>query len=158
MVGLLEVGWIGRAHGLQGQVTVKLTTTEESRLAPGAELEAGDRTLTVVTSRKHQERWIVAFEGVTDRPGAEALRGSVLMAEPLDDADDPDALWVHELVGAEVIDTSGAPVGVVESVLQNPASDLLVLSTGALVPLTFVTGWVERPRRLAIDPPAGLLD
>ncbi len=158
MADLLEVGWIGKAHGLRGEVTVKLTTTEASRLAPGSELRSGERTLRVVGSRRHQDRWIVAFEGVADRNAAEALRGSVLVAEPLEDDGDPDALWIHELVGAEVIDTTGAPVGVVESVEANPASDLLVLDTGTLVPLTFVTGWVERPRRLGIDPPPGLVD
>jgi 16S rRNA processing protein RimM len=77
----------------------------------------------------------------------------VLAAEPLDD---PDELWVHELVGATVVEVGGAERGRVESVLANPASDLLVLDSGALVPLTFV---VERTEgRIVIDPPEGLFD
>jgi hypothetical protein len=44
------------------------------------------------------------------------------------------------------------------SVLDNPASDVLELDSGALVPLTFVTGWAQRPDRLRIDPPAGLAE
>lgn len=163
---LLVVGRIGRAHGLRGDVVVALTTTEASRLDPGTTLSAlvpvaggggsQERSLVVRASRPHQKRWIVAFEGVTTREGAEALQGTELRAEPVDD--DPDALWVHELIGAEVVDGEGTVRGRVEAVQDNPASDLLVLDTGHLVPLTFVVGWDERPSRLRVDAPAGLFD
>jgi 16S rRNA processing protein RimM len=39
----------------------------------------------------------------------------------------------------------------------NPASDLMVLDSGALVPLTFVVA-VEANRRVEIDPPEGLFE
>jgi 16S rRNA processing protein RimM len=42
------------------------------------------------------------------------------------------------------------------SVVANPASDLLELDDGALVPLRFVTEHV--PGRITVDAPAGLLD
>jgi 16S rRNA processing protein RimM len=95
----------------------------------------------------------VAFDGVTDRSAAEALQGVVLMAEPIDD---PGALWVHDLVGAEVVDAGGTRLGTVAAVEANPASDLLVLDGGGLVPLTFLVS--SSPGRLVVDPPAGLLD
>jgi 16S rRNA processing protein RimM len=137
-------------------VVVALTTTEAGRVAPGSRLVAGDRTFVVVKSRPHQKHHLVFFEGVTDRNAAEALQGTELRAEAVDD--DPDALWVHELVGAEVVEVDGTPRGTVEAVQANPASDLLVLDSGALVPLRFVVGWDERPVRLRIDPPAGLFE
>jgi 16S rRNA processing protein RimM len=46
--------------------------------------------------------------------------------------------------------------GRVESVQANPAADLLVLDSGALVPMVFV---VEvGPGRIVVDPPAGLFE
>jgi 16S rRNA processing protein RimM len=150
------VGRITKAHGLKGDAVVALLTTEHERVDPGSTLWAGDRPLVVVSSRPHQDRWIVRFEGVDDREAADALRGP-LTATPLE-ADDPDALWVHELIGAEVVDVEGHSRGRVDTVQANPASDLLVLDDGALVPLTFVVGWIERPRVLQIDPPVGLFD
>ena len=90
---------------------------------------------------------------MVDHAGAEGLRGAVLSAEPLDD---PDALWVHQLVGSEVVDTDGGAHGAVVAVEANPASDLLVLESGALVPLRFVVE--SGPGRVVVDPPAGLLD
>lgn len=127
-------------------------------MRPGSRLVAGDRTLVVAASRPHRDRWIVAFEGVETRTEAEALVGAVLRAEPPAIDDDPDALWVHELIGAEVVDAAGVARGRVAAVVANPASDLLELEDGALVPLTFVVGWIERPRTLRIDPPPGLFD
>ena len=147
---MLEIGRIVKPHGLTGEVIVTLTTNRTDRLRAGAVL--GD--LEVVAARPHQHRWIVSFAGVVDREGAEALRGRVLTAEPV--GDDPDALWVHELIGSRVVDVSGTTLGTVESVEANPASDLLVLDGGGLVPLRFV---VERTsERIVVDIPEGLLE
>lgn len=76
-----------------------------------------------------------------------------MLAEPIED---PDALFVHDLIGAEVVEVSGRSHGHVASVEANPASDLLVLESGALVPLVFVVG--RELGRLVVDPPAGLLE
>ena len=110
-------------------------------------------TSKVVRSSPHQGRWIVAFAGVDDRDAAERLRGVVLRAEALDEQG---TLWVHELIGAEVVDAAGTVHGRVEAVQANPASDLLVLEDGRLVPLTFVVSSGEG--RVVIDPPPGLME
>jgi len=153
---LLEVGRIDKAQGLRGEVVVTLTTTELARLAPGSQLFAGDRPVVVAASRPHQHRWVVRFEGCTTREQAEELARAVLRAEAPAETD-PDDLWVHELVGSVVVEVDGVERGVVEAVQDNPASDLLVLDSGALVPLTFVTGRDERGR-VVVDVPAGLFD
>ena len=145
---------MGRAHGIRGEVAVTLVTDRVERVAPGATLWVGERRLEVEASRPHQGRFLVHFAGVGDRSAAEALHGEVLTAEPLDD---PEALWVHDLVGSEVVAAAdGARLGVVEAVEANTASDLLVLEGGGLVPLTFLVR-VEAGR-LVVDAPTGLLD
>ncbi len=151
---LLEVGRIDKPHGLRGEVVVTLTTNRLERIASGAELHTDQGWLTVVASRPHQHRWIVQFAKVTDRSAAEGLRGLRLDAEPLDDASE---LWVHELVGSEVVDADGVVRGVVELLEANPASDLLVLDTGHLVPVRFVVGRPDAGR-LHVDVPDGLFD
>lgn len=152
----LLVGRITKAHGLRGEVVVQLLSSEaDVRLAPGAELTTPEGpSLRVEAARPHQDRWIVRFAGVGSREAADALRGTELLGEPLDVED---ALWVHELVGATVVDAAGAACGTVAAVVANPADDLLELDGGALVPVTFVVGW-DDAGRLVIDPPAGLLD
>ena len=152
MTRLLEVGRIGRAHGLRGEVVVSLTTDRVERLAAGSVLDTAKGALEVVASRPYKNGHIVQFGGVGDRDSAEALCGTMLLAEPLDD---PDALWVHELIGSTVALVSGEEVGVVVAVEANPASDLLVLDTGDLVPLTFAV--LRADSTIVIDPPRGLL-
>lgn len=152
---MLEVGRVVKAHGIRGEVIVDLVSNRpDVRLAPGSVLSSDRGDFEVLTATPHQGRWIVAFAGIPDRTTAETLRGTVLSAEPL--ADEDDALWVHELIGSEVVDVAGRSYGPVEAVESNPASDLLVLSGERLVPLVFVKA--KSPGRVVIDPPAGLLD
>ncbi len=113
------------------------------------------RTLTVEASRPFQDRWIVQFEGIFDRTEAERLRGLELEAEPVDV---PGEMWVHELIGATVHDAEGTELGTVSAVEANPASDLLVLEGGGLIPLRFVTERDAAAGRLVVDIPEGLLD
>lgn len=152
----LEVGRITKAFGVKGDVLVALSTDRTSRLDPGAVLSTDRGDLTVVTSSPHQDRWIVHFEGVDDRDVAETWRGVLLRAEPVVGDHDDDTLWVHELIGATVVLADGTAVGTVDEVQSNPASDLLVLDSGALVPVVFVTD--HEPGRITIDPPEGLLE
>lgn len=150
---LLEVGRIGRPHGVRGEVMVSLSSDRTERLASGSRLLCRGEWLTVVSAIPHTNRWRVRFEGVSDRSAAERLTSAPLLAEPLDD---PDALWVHELIGASVVDPDGTERGRCVSVVQNPAADLLELESGALVPVTFVTSIDQGVVR--IDPPAGLFE
>lgn len=161
----LEVGRIVRPHGLRGQVVVELWTNRTERMTEGSRLLAGEHELRVARCGPTApsggwSRWLVTFDGVATREAAEALRETVLSATPIDD---PDALWIHELIGAELVEPGGAPIGVVTAVEANPASDLLVLEDGRLIPLHFVSepgGPTEAGtrRRLVVDGPPGLLE
>lgn len=158
--GLLEVGRVAKAHGIKGDVVVELLSNRPERTEPGAELRTPEGAALVVDSARTLpvgkgpgQRWLVRFRGVADRAGAERLSGTPLLAAPLED---DGALWVHRLVGSTVVDASGRAHGTVTAVLANPASDLLELDGGQLVPLRFVTG--HTPGRIAVDVPAGLLD
>jgi len=163
----LEVGRIVKAHGIRGEVIVEAVSNRTERITPGSVLYAGERPMPIRRAGLHggpdpagrvsRARWIVSFEGVDDRNTAERLRDTVLTGDRLDyGEDDADELWVHELVGSDLYDPAGRVLGRVAAVEANPASDLLVLESGHLVPMVFV---VEAAAgRVVVDPPAGLLD
>jgi 16S rRNA processing protein RimM len=137
-------------------VVVQLWTDQTQRVDPGSELASARGTLTVVWSKPFgPDRYIVQFEDVADRTAAESLRGVELEAEPLDV---PDTLWVHDLVGATVRDTAGNELGRIEAVEANPASDLMVLESGGLIPIRFLTEHDATAHTVEVDIPEGLLD
>ncbi len=150
---MLEVGSIGRAHGLKGDVVVHLVTNRLERVEPGAILETKNGPVQVVTSRAQQGFFVVHFAGVDTRDAAEALNGLVLSAEPIDD---PDELWAHELVGSFAFDVAGNPLGLITALVANPASDLLEIDRGVLIPATFVVSC--EAGRVVVDPPVGLFE
>ncbi len=146
-----------RPHGLKGEVIVALLTNRTERLGRGSTLlvEEGEglRALEVTGSRAHQNRFLVSFAGVTTREEADLLRRAILLAEAVVDEE---ALFVHELIGCEVVELDGSSHGRVAAVQQNPASALLVGEEGWLVPLRFAVS--HEAGRIVVDTPAGLFE
>ena len=150
---LLEVGRVTKAHGIRGEVQVDLVTDRRERMVAGAVFDTDRGPLVIGSARPHQGKWLVLFDGYADRNRAETLAGVVLRAERVDD---PDALWVDELIGTEVVEVDGTRRGRVVSVVENPAHDLLELESGRLVPVVFIRsceGGVT-----TVDAPEGLFD
>lgn len=162
---MLDVGRIVRPHGLKGEVVVQLVTNRPERLEPGTVLYGAHRppaaseeaepdlALTVESARPFQKRYLVRFAHVSDVSEAERLRGVTLLAEPIDD---PGALFVHDLIGRELVEVGGRSRGRIASVEANPASDLLVGEDGWLVPLRFVVEVALN--KVVVDVPEGLFD
>lgn len=170
----LLVARIGKPHGLRGEVTVQVHTDDpERRLVPGArfatEAATGSgvpRELTVATTRVHRGIWLLGFDEVPDRTGAEGLRGTRLVLEDVDDAPaevDDDAWYEADLVGLTAYDPSGEVLGEVSGLRTGPQDQLVVrLADGhealvpfvhAIVPVVDVEGG-----RVVVDAPPGLLD
>lgn len=155
--GLLEVGRIGKPHGVKGDVFISFTSDVPQRQVVGAEfviVAAGEeKKLVIETIRPQQDRFVVHFEGVDDRNDAEKLTNKFLFAAPIDDAD---ALWVHQLIGSHVVDVKGESWGRCIGVLNNPAHDILEIEGGLLVPIPFVESCDGDTT--VINPPEGLRD
>jgi 16S rRNA processing protein RimM len=165
------VARIGKPHGLRGEVTVQLHTDDpESRFAVGTVLATRatpgsgvPRALTIRSTRVHQGTWLLGFEDIPDRTGAESLRGTRLVA-PAQASDDDDGWYEDQLVGLSVVDRSGTRLGEVTGLEVGPAQDLLVvrLDTGTEAYLPFVEAIVPEVDveggRVVVDPPDGLLE
>jgi len=151
----LEVGKIDKAHGVQGDVIVTLLSDRTERLDVGAVLFRDDgQKFTIKKSRPHQHRFIVEFIEIRGREQADQARGTMLFGDPIED---PDTLWIHDLIDSPVIDTQGNEIGACITILENPASDIIVLEDDLMVPLTF---FVEQrdDGTIVVDPPVGLFD
>ena len=153
--GLLEVGRIHKAHGIRGEVAVSLTSNREERRRRGSIVYVDGKEMVINSVKELHDRYIFGFEGFTDRNQAETLSGKVMYAPPIDDDDE---LWVHEMIGCRVLDQGGSERGLIEGVLANPASDLLELSTGFLIPLVFVSRVDAKAKTVYVEVPDGLFD
>src|SRR5580704_5949107 len=163
------VGWIARAHGLRGQVVVKLETDfPEGRFRPGAELFLNRggvvEPLTVTTVRFQRERPVIGLHGVDDMNAANALAGVELRVPIEWLAPLPEGMFYrHDLVGCDVETRAGERVGVVKDVEGTLRGSRLVVETAlgeVLVPLAVeICTTIDPPRRrIVIEPPEGLLE
>ena len=158
----LNVGRIGKAHGILGEATIEVRTDEaEDRFAIGAVLQTqshGD--LVVASARVHNGILLLGFEGITDRNGIEALRNELLYADVDIDAPgvDEDDYHVLQLIGCKAFLVDGDEFGEVSEVLNLPGQHVLVINgeTGeTLIP--FVRQLVPivdiKARRMTVIPP-----
>jgi 16S rRNA processing protein RimM len=165
----LLVGRVARAHGNRGQVIVNPETDfAEERFKVGHVLLVGaaDRAVPkrITAVRFQQGRPIVALEGVATMNDAETLAGAELWMAAADIPPLPaNTFYRHDLVGCEVRDASGKPVGRVTSVDGTIDRSLLVVNGDrgeVLIPLAADICVSVDPGAgvIVVNPPAGLLD
>jgi 16S rRNA processing protein RimM len=151
---------VAGAHGISGEVRLKLFTASPDNLKPHGRFEAGGRTLTLKSVRPGPQGAVARFAEVGDRTAAEALRGTLLTVPrgSLPALPEGEYYW-HDLVGLKVVSADGAPLGEVVAVENFGASDLLEIARadGARVlvplipvavpvvadPLVIDAGWLE---------------
>jgi 16S rRNA processing protein RimM len=169
----LVVGRVAKAHGITGEVVVDVRTDDPAgRFAAGKTLRGKpgrgggpERDYVVETVREHAGRLLIRLAGVTDRNGADALRGTLFLVDAADlpPIDDPDEFYDHQLEGLRVRTSAGADVGVVAEVLHTAAGELLSVKTDeaaeVLVPfVSAIVTSVSLTDGIEIDPPDGLLN
>ena len=171
------VARIGKPHGIKGEVTVQLHTDDPAgRFAVGTVLPTKapkvigvQRELTFSSARDHNGTWLLGFEEIPDRTGAEGLRGTRLLTpdageELLAPDEGGDAWYEEQLVGLTAVRADGSVVGTVSGLDIGPGQDRLVLTLpgGRTAYLPFVTALVPEVDvdggRVVVAPPEGLLE
>ena len=158
----LNVGRIGRAHGILGEATIEVRTDlAEERFAIGAELDTDSHgILTVVSARVHNGILLLGFIGISDRDSVEKLRDVLLYSEV--DIDEPgfeeDDYHVLQLVGCQAYLVDGDLLGEVTEVLNLPGQDVLsIKSENGEVLIPFVHQLVPivdiKAKRMTVIPP-----
>ncbi|HVL90432.1 MAG TPA: ribosome maturation factor RimM [Actinomycetota bacterium] len=165
----LVVGRIVTAHGIRGECVVDVLSDAPDRFDPGRTVQIdepdGRRMLTVEAARPHKARLLVLFSEVPDRTAAEALRGRWLTIPAEDAAPLPEGrFYPHQIEGFDVRDEAGAPLGVLESVLEYPAHDIWVVRTPdrreVMVPAVaeFVRGVDPEAKSIVLAPIEGMFE
>lgn len=117
---------IAGAHGVRGEVRLKLFGEGAEALRAFSVFDAGDRKLTLKSVRPANQGAVATFAEVGDRSAAEALRGTVLTVPrsalpPLAEGE----YYHHDLLGLPCVSTDGAAIGHVAAVENFGAGDIL---------------------------------
>lgn len=117
---------VAGAHGIKGEVRLKLFSESAVSLAKHEKLIVGGAERRLISVRDSGKTAVARFEGVNDRSVAEALRGSLIEIDrsalpPLEEGE-----YYHaDLIGLGAVDREGRQVGTVVSVENFGAGDLL---------------------------------
>lgn len=127
----IVLGYVAAAHGLKGEVRVKLFHAQSESLRPGAQLtltrDGASRSLLVARASQQGEHVRVAFEGIAGRDAAEALvRSEVSLDRTALPELGEDEVYLADLVGMRAAEGERI-VGTIEDVLHHPASDCVLI-------------------------------
>jgi 16S rRNA processing protein RimM len=137
---LVTLAAIAGAHGISGEVRLKLFAEGLDSLKRHRQLFAGERVLTLRSVRPGGGGAIARFAEIGDRAAAEALRGTLLTVPrsalpPLE----PGEYYHADLIGLACVGADGAPLGKIVAVENFGAGDLLEIEKAdggrALIPL-----------------------
>ena len=164
---LIRVGTIGAPRGIKGEVRVKSFTEDPEDVAAYGPLwdEKATRQFELKVVGQAKGQLIVRVKGVSDRNGAEALKGTGLYVgrDILPPAEDGSFYYV-DLVGLRAETVAGEFLGEVRAVFDHGAGVVLDLGggpyKGLVVPFTEeVVPEVDiEGGKLIVDPPEGLLE
>jgi 16S rRNA processing protein RimM len=167
---LVQIGVIGAAHGVRGEVRAKAFTAEPAALKRYRPVTSGDgsRNFSITALRLLKDDMVVLrLAGVDTREAAEALNGVGLFVprEALPRATDEDEFYHADLIGLRVELADGTHLGEVAAVQNFGADDLLEIRlvgasrtvylpfSKAVVPIVEVAAG-----RVVVEPPEGALD
>ncbi|GAB4383883.1 ribosome maturation factor RimM [Albidovulum sp.] len=160
------VGAIAGAFGIRGEVRLKSFCAQPEAIAAYAPLwtEDGSRSFTVTLTGQGKGGLTARLSGVTTREAAEALRGIRLFADRDRLPGLPDDEFYHaDLIGLEVLDSSGNRLGKVHALHNHGAGDIIeIVGPGRRSPLLLPFTRQAVPTvdlaagRIIVDPPEGL--
>ncbi|MDX1908405.1 MAG: ribosome maturation factor RimM [Bacteroidia bacterium] len=166
----VEIGYIMRAHGIQGAIRVVLDVSDitEYRRRRQLYMARPGQPLTPCTVRHFQvatpKQAILQIAESQDRNTAEGLVGTTLFF-PLEKLPKlPEGrFYYHDVIGFQVVDLQLGPLGTVQDFVDGPAQDIMVMDYQGhevLIPMTddFVLQADMEARTIETDLPEGLID
>ena len=125
----MQVGRVGRPHGLDGSFVVERPSENELLFEPGAKLYAAGEQVTVAGRKRAGGRLVLKVDRPVAR-GAELAVPRAELPEP-----EPERYYVFELLGLDVVEEGGRRLGAVREVAPAVANDVLELDSGLALPM-----------------------
>lgn len=128
----LAVGRLRRSHGLDGEVLMDIMTDFPERLHARKTVYVGDahKPMKIEAVRRQHMALLIRFEGIEDADSVAVLRNQLVFVKADSLPDLPEGEYYHhQLLGIQVVDEQGQPVGFLSEILETGANDVyLVIS------------------------------
>ena len=139
--GQITLAAVAGAHGITGEVRLKLFGDDPAGLKQYKSFDVAGRTLTLKSIRPDKAGAIARFAEITDRTAAEALRGTVLTVPRATLPALEEGEYYHaDLIGLPVVSTDGTAIGTIVAVENFGAGDIIEIEKPDrrtfMVPLT----------------------
>lgn len=168
--GQIAVGKVIKAHGIKGEIKVYSFSgrPDDFHDYPALTLVSPENvqssTYAVEQARVMGDLVILRLAGFSGRNAAEGLRGwEVRIDREFLSGLGPNTYYWHDLVDLPVITGAGERLGVLMSLMNTAAHDILVITGGGreyLIPAVAecVAGLAPDGKALIVTPPPGLLE
>jgi 16S rRNA processing protein RimM len=125
----VQIGRVGKPHGIDGSFFIEQPSEDERWWKPGARFIAGGHQAEVVAARRSSGRPVVKLDRDVQRGEAIEVERSALPPT------EPDEYYAFQLIGLPVVEETGRELGNVRTVTPGVANDVLELDTGVLLPM-----------------------
>ena len=132
----IDAGKIVNTHGVRGELRVEVWLDSPALLKRCGRVFLGGEEKKIVSAREHKGFLIAQLEGVTDVNAAQALKNRVVQIARADARLPRGAYFLQDIIGASVVDESGAEIGKLTEVIENPSQRVYVVrgETEHLIP------------------------
>jgi len=125
----VQIGRVGRAHGLDGSFVVERPSDDARWWRPGARFLVGGVETEVVAAKRPGARTVVKVDPPAERGAAIEVERAQL--PPTEDGE----FYIFQLLGLAVEEEGGRALGRVADVIPGIANDVLELDSGVALPL-----------------------
>ncbi len=126
----LVVGFLRRAHGLQGEMIMDLHTDFPERFRSGRKLFVGEeyKVMTVESVRSHAKGMLIKFKGIETPEDTAQFRNQWVYVKASEIPALPEGqIYQHELFGFKVVDENENPLGELVEIIETGANDVYVV-------------------------------
>lgn len=155
---LVTIARLIRARGNKGEVSAIALSSRPDRVKT---VFVNEKPMEIEHTWTHGDQLIFKFRGIDTISDAEKLAGAEV-AIPFEQraALDEDEVYESDLIGCEVVDTTGRSLGIVTDFEETGGTPLLHIGDDLLIPFAKSICQIIDPehKRIIVHPPEGLLD
>ncbi len=132
----IEAGQVVNTHGVRGEVKIEVWLDSPAFMRRFKTYSIGGQSFRVLSARAQKDFLLAQLEGVEDVNAAMRLKGKTVLVDRAEARLPKGQFFLQDILGARVQTEAGEPVGILEDILETPASRVYVVrgETEHLIP------------------------